>query len=374
MKKLILLVSLTFIFFSCAKSVNEPGKSKSSGITKNAWESDYTEGNLQYTSAYQIVTGDSAAKDALIASVTPIINDDKIPYYTAWELLRPIACLGYWGPLGAYGPLGVLGPIGDNSWNLEHWMKELGDWSDHRDDTTGPLSPLGPLGENGPVSYDQYHGLADPGLTLFSTNDFAVQLRALGLWTVVGPIGPLGALGPLGPLGPVGAHGYAQNSDGEYVHNGDVQRDITINYNAAGDQRTYELFEKYYEAFAEAKVDNDTSFMVIGESETYEDVDTYSFTSAHDQIVTVLLVPEKELDDFDISLKKADGTLIERSDVKRTYMEWIQFKAKAGASFKVEVDCYDSAHSGTSTYRLIVVGSTQYLNQTNIRGDHIGTY
>ncbi len=364
---LVLLTLIAFVASNCSKVSNEPGKKQGVKLTK-AFSGDYTTGNLTYTSMSKVYS-----LGYTISSITPAIDNNKIPYGTASDYLTDASCLGYFGPLGPYGPLGLLGPIGDNSWNASYWITGNGDWSDWSDAQYGGMSSEGPLGHNGPVAGDQYYGITDPGLTLFQTNDFAVHSRAMGVWTPLGPIGPLGALGPLGPLGPIGAHGYTANSNGEYTDNSQVKRTYDVDFDGNGNMRTYELYEKYPESFAEAKTDNDTSFMVEGTSSSFEDVDVYSFTSSVDQFVTIVVVPEAQLDDFDFSIVDANDNYIATSSAG-TYIDWIQVKVPAGTTLKARVKCFYSGHTLASTYRLYVTGSTQYLNESEIAGDHISVW
>lgn len=334
------------------------------------WENDYSTNGLFYTSTKKVVdlNGD-------VSSIAPAIDNSKIPYGNASDYMTNSSCLGYYGPLGPYGPLGTLGPIGDNTWNVSYWMDTFSTWTDWKDEITGPLGPEGPLGEAGPVANDQYYGILDPGFTLFQTNDFARHSRGLGIWNAVGPLGPLGALGALGPLGPIGAHGYTANGNGEYVDaNGDVKRNITIWYDGSQtEQRTYDLYEKYTEDFAKNMTDNDTSFMVTGKSSSYSDVDTYAFTSSQDQLVSVVIVPEKQLDDFDLTIVDENDNVIATSNTG-TFIDAVQLKVPAGTTLKAKVTCYWSGHYLSSTYRLFVTGSTENLNKTEITGDHIDIY
>lgn len=294
-----------------------------------------------------------------LASVYPSVQTPS----NADDYLDDDSCLGFYGPIGPYGPLGILGPVGDNSWNASYWISAYGDWSDWSDEIEGPLSESGPLGPNGPLSYDAYW------TDLPAINDFSKQLQGGGVWSVLGPVGPLGALGPLGPLGPIGGHGYATDSNGRYVSGGTEMRTVSVPYN--GTTRTYELFEKYSESYAENKSDNDTSFMAEGYiAWPYWETDSYTFTSNEDQFVTIVLVPEYQLDDFDIVVKDSNGNQIAYSNTFE-YIDWIQIEGvAANTELTVEVELAGSWHYASKDYRLIVTGSTQYINSTDITGDH----
>ncbi len=296
-----------------------------------------------------------------LLSVTPAVNTPS----NAADYLDSGSSLGYYGPIGSYGPLGMLGPIGDNSWNTSYWISAVGDWSEWSNDMSehgGPLSEAGPLGPNGPLSYNAYN------YDLPAINDFSKHLQAGGVWTVLGPVGPLGALGPLGPLGPVGAHGYATDYDGSYVDNGTEMRTIDVPYGGA--VRTYELVENYDEDYAKAKTDNDTSFMVEGYIKyPYSELDTYTVNSGSAQYVTILLLPEYTLDDFDLIVRDSNGNLLAYSN-STDFVDWIQIPVAANSSLTIEVELYSSAHYLTKDYRLFVTGSTEYINTTDITGDH----
>ncbi len=301
------------------------------------------------------------ALNGSLASVAPAV----VTPYDAADYLDDDSALGYYGPIGSYGPLGMLGPIGDNTWNVSYWMSAVGDWSEWSQDLTdhgGPLSEAGPLGPNGPLS-DQAYNYDLPAI-----NDFGKQLQAGGVWTVLGPVGPLGALGPLGPLGPIGAHGYATDYDGRYVANDVEVRTVDVAYD--GGVRTYELVENYDESYAKSKTDNDTSFMVEGYiCWPYSETDAYTFTSEAAQYVTIMVLPEYTLDDFDFVVKDAEGNVVADSN-SGDYVDWVQIPVSANTTLTVEVELYSTAHYLTKDYRLFVTGSTEYINSSDITGDH----
>lgn len=305
------------------------------------------------------------ALDRDLDSISPAIDPTRVPGGTPESYLLSTSCLGRYGPLGAYGPLGILGPIGDNAWNPSYWISALGDWSHWANDLAnlgGPLDETGPLGPEGPVSETNYY--SNP---LYDTNHFARQLQGAGVWTVLGPIGPLGALGPLGPLGPVGAHGYARDSDGNYRSGDQVVRTVSVPF--SGGSRQYELVEHYDELFARSMTDNDTSFMVSGRINSFFESHRYAFTSAGAQLVTIVLVPEKSLDNFDLTLLDGAGNEIAASN-SYFYVDWIQVSVPAGQTLEARVHLASSLHYLSKSYRLLVVGSTPRLAQTEITGDH----
>lgn len=336
------------------------------------WEGDYTPGNLYYTSAALV-----QALNGNVSSIQPPIDNNKIPGGSAAFYLGPTGPLSGYGPLGPWGPLGMLGPVGTNMWNPSYWISGWMDWSDWAQYVTGiggPLGPSGPLGEDGPVGSAYYDA------PVFDTNDFAVQTRALGLWTALGPISQLGALGPLGPLGPTGAHGYLKNSNGQYTDDGQVVRDVTMWYNDAHTvQRTYELYENYTESFAKSMTDNDTSFMVEGMANAFDRTDTYTFTSAQDQVVTLLVLNSNTADvylsnDFDLTVTDEAGNQLITSALSGNWSDWIQMKVPANTTLKVQVKLATPVPVLFPGYRLFVTGSTQYVNKTEITGDQVGIW
>lgn len=298
-----------------------------------------------------------------LSSVSPAVNTPS----NAANYLDSSSALGYYGPIGPYGPLGTLGPVGSNSWDVSYWISGVGSWAYWSDTLTalgGPLSESGPLGPNGPLSDTAY----DEDLP--AINDFAKQLQAGGVWTVLGPVGPLGALGPLGPLGPVGAHGYGTDSYGQYKDGSIIKREVNVAYN--GGSRTYELYENYTEPFAKTMANNDTSFMLEGYiAYPYSETDTFEFISGDDQYVTVLLVPMYTLDDFDLVIKDENGNVLATANTYN-YVDFVQLNNVAsGTTLTVEVTLYSTGHSYIKDYRLFVVGSTSYIGtDTPITGNH----
>ena len=309
------------------------------------------------------------------STVSPALTSSDQGY------LEPSSALGANGPIGAWGPLGALGPVGDNSWNASHWVDAVGDWgqwSDSMSHLGGPLSEAGPLGPDGPLG-DAYSNTL-PALDCPNHGDqFCKHLQAGGVWSVLGPIGPLGALGPLGPLGPIGAHGFTTDDNGRYLSGSSVRRTVTVPYQ--GSSRSYELVERYTESFAKSMTDNDTSFMVSGEIDSTSESDTYAFTSKAQQLVTVLVVPENGLSDFNLEIEDSSGKSVATSAsdgintlffgtpvASGNYIDFVQLSLPANTKLKAKVTA--RTLDGTfNTYRLIVTGSTGFIDTTDISGD-----
>jgi len=301
-------------------------------------------------STVEALNGDLSSLDP------PCVTADS--FHSCEFYLSPSSALGDVGPIGAFGPLGTLGPLGSNFWNVSAWMSGVGDWASWSDSIEGPLSEAGPLGPDGPIGDRAYNE------TLPSINDWAKQLQAGGVWTVLGPLGPLGALGPLGPLGPVGAHGFAVDEGGRYIHDDRVQRTVRPDWSDS----SFELVEQYDEDTARSISTPDASYMALGEIRGSE-VDIYPAKSLRAQFVTVLVVPEKSLDDYDLVIKDSSGRVIGQS-TSHSYIDWVQLPAPRGGRMSIEVSLAGSAQFFSKTYRLYVVGSTGRFTSTDIRGDH----
>lgn len=311
---------------------------------------------------------DGASRFYVSASTVEALNGDLSSlsppcrtadaFHSCEFYLSPSSALGDFGPIGAFGPLGTLGPLGSNVWNPSAWISGLGDWSSWSNAIDGPLSEAGPLGPDGPIGDHAYNDV------LPSINDWAKQLQAGGVWTVLGPLGPLGALGPLGPLGPVGGHGFDTDEGGRYVHDGRVQRTVRPDWS----DDAFELVEMYDEDTAESLTTPDTSYMATGEIAS-DEVDVYPAKSLHAQFVTVLVVPEKSLDDYDLVVKDTSGHVL-ASSTSHSYIDWVQLPAPRGGRMSIEVSLAASGQFLSKTYRLYVIGSTGRFTKTDIAGDH----
>src|SRR5205814_41301 len=98
-----------------------------------------------------------------------------------------------------------------------------------------------------------------------------------------------------------------------------------------------ELIELYPEAVAAAMPDNDTSFVALGSiGDPANERDAYRFTSAAAQFVTVVLVPENALSDFDLELTDAAGATIAVSDSGRM-IDFVQLRVDAGTTLGARV-------------------------------------
>lgn len=355
-------------------------------------------------------------------SVQPPIDDlvigDGLPSSTYLVEMGP---LGPFGPLGPYGPLGVLGPVGTGAWTSSTFIGLAAPWDAFAGalaDVDGPLSKSGPLGSKGPLSREYWKAFEQ---RFAAGEDFVTQLEPGGLFAPLGPVGPLGALGPLGPLGPVGAHGYAADDDGNWRSDDACHHDApericrTVDVQwKTGETRTWELFESYREAFAQAMPDNDTSFMVEAVLDA-DEVDVYPFTSAQLQTVTVVafgkwtmfpfntamallgtsaligyatptIVPGfffpfnvydhvASFDDVDLVLEiDVGGETTKLVSDTANMVDWIHVQVPAGARLRAQVSVASRWtapwRSVDAEYRLFVVGSTTPLAAVNVAGAH----
>jgi hypothetical protein len=155
--------------------------------------------------------------------------------------------------------------------------------------------------------------------------------------------------------------------------------------------------------------------MVHGTLRSTGDRDEYPLSSAHEQFVTVLVVPEwathtfsqamaillasaargfefpltvpfvpftpydhhGSFDDFDLELeiRGADGALLGTAvSASGDFIDWIHARVPAGAQLTVRVTLHDRWSAVwrvvAPDYRLIVVGSTPHLASTSIGGEH----
>lgn len=335
--KILITLSITILGLALANAYD---------VNEN-WQDDYS--NIKYITASSIEKLD---KDA--SSILPKVDDTNIVYLHQDGPLGKYGPTGSKGPLGKNGPMQKLKPFKPKSFNLlfnEYIKKFYGPLSEH-----GPLSELGPYKEN-----KYYKG------ELFEYNNLATQLRALGLWSVLGPIGPFGPVGALGPLGPVGDHGYSKDKQGNYI---DKNNNIVTKIDAAFDSkssREFDLYELYSPKYASSKKDLDTSFATVGSLGDKID-DSYIINSDQKQIITILATPNHLFNQFNVELYDARDNLIAKSD-SHNYINFIQFLAPKSTSYIVKITSPDKSDE----YALYVTGSTKYLNKYNISGDHIKT-
>lgn len=400
---------------ACSDDAGHDDDDDGAGGKADDIDTTFESGIAVTASSVQALQGD-------LSAVVPAVDDLVIGGGLATSTyLRPMGPVGPYGPIGPYGPLGVLGPVGSGAWTPQTVIGLGAPWNAFADaltDVGGPLSAKGPLGSKGPLSRAYWDALAKS----FATgSDFVLQLETGGLFAPLGPVGPLGALGPLGPLGPVGAHGYLADDDGNWTTDGDCHHDDEVGICRTvdvpwktGQKRTYELFERYGEAFAVAMPDNDTSFMVQGRIDG-DEVDSYPMHADELQMVTVvafgawtkwpfatamLLLGESatlgfaippfvpgavfpfnlyqhaaSFDDVDLVLDiEVDGKLQSITADSADVVDWISVQVPAGAIVTAHVSVASRWRAPwrvvDADYRLFVVGSPPWLTSTNVGGAH----
>jgi hypothetical protein len=100
------------------------------------------------------------------------------------------------------------------------------------------------------------------------------------------------------------------------------------------------------------------------------------------QYVTLTLVPENSLSDFNLQLRDEGGHVLAESTsdghqsffgpllvVSGAYIDFIQIPASRGMKLTARVTAA-SVNPLAPSYRLIVIGSTGYLPASDITGDH----
>ena len=101
---------------------------------------------------------------------------------------------------------------------------------------------------------------------------------------------------------------------------------------------------------------------------------TYKFTSNEDQLVTIVVTPIAELDDFDLYIYDEHGNQLAYSVKTNDYVDWVQIKVPAGKKLQAKVRLYSSGHIFFKSYRIFVTGSTSLLKEVNVTGPHINNW
>jgi hypothetical protein len=144
--------------------------------------------------------------------------------------------------------------------------------------------------------------------------------------------------------------------------------------------------------------DNDCSWMTHSSNLVlFGDAEEFSFTSREEQYVTILVVPQYQLDDFDLQVTVDGSTVITSENPGSSFVDWVQVKVRPGAQIVARtytaspgpVLRFQRANSVTTEaklslvvpfaywshdYRLYVVGSTSAFTTTPVSGPHIITY
>lgn len=303
--------------------------------------------------------------------------------YTTYLVSGPLTNLG---PVGPYGALSSWGPIGKSAWNpttyIDEWAKFYGTFFKEFDyfvKANGPLTISGPLGSSGPYTTSAYCS------ELPAINDFGKHLQAGGIWSILGPAGPLGPVGPLGPLGPNGTAAvlYPPDSNGNYIdpNTKAVVDSVTI-YESDNKTvyRAYPLYELYNANYAQSRV-NDMSWMVSDATLPAISAQSWRVKADSDQYVSVLALMNEATESNLIPLIIAveDMTtgvqlvsaLEPSSKPRYQYTSQLFFRAQEGHEYNILIQTFSTK---SVNYRLLVTGSTEYLNGSDISGDHQLSY
>ncbi|EWY39024.1 hypothetical protein N825_08460 [Skermanella stibiiresistens SB22] len=372
-----------------------------------------------------VLGGYNSAREMLVtpAFSSPFVMMTKTPGPHTGSLDYTHSPLGYCGPIGPFGPLGPKGPLGAfdpeklGTTGAVSVAAAIGMASDiygawfatlfTQANQVSPLGRNGPLGPEGAVGdgYCAFDQIADLG---FGTMRGVKHLQAGGIWAALGPVGPLGPLGPLGAFGPLGAVQSLYDDSGKTGPKRGVYYDRVTKRAAFAravdyhpDQpRTYELVEFYSKSTAmDPTVSKDTSFVVDGMLERAGSADRYGFTSHTDQYVTIIVIPGNPRDGYGLMARMTNQGKGIQTVTSRTpwwhYVNQIHVRVPAGTQFDLTVDYESRADAaplptcewqaknpaaadflrigeteGLGRYRLIVVGSSEYINRTDLSGYH----
>jgi hypothetical protein len=96
--------------------------------------------------------------------------------------------------------------------------------------------------------------------------------------------------------------------------------------------RVYDLVEEYQPDYArKLGVDNDCSWMTHSSLLLLDDTEDYVFSSTDEQYVTILVVPQFQLDDFDLHITIDGAQVISSANPGSSFIDWVQVKVRAGA-------------------------------------------
>jgi hypothetical protein len=99
--------------------------------------------------------------------------------------------------------------------------------------------------------------------------------------------------------------------------------------------------------------------MVSGSLDSGSEVDNFSFQAQNAQYVTVLLVPQEQLDAFELAIHDESGKQLYDSK-SITSIAWAQLKVPAGTHLRATVKLKASFQFLTPpSYRMIVTGADQ---------------
>ncbi|MBL6991522.1 MAG: hypothetical protein ISR65_17185 [Bacteriovoracaceae bacterium] len=322
-----------------------------------------------------------------ITTFTNIVKADDVKeyyYFSAETLQEDLSFdpfvqlggpLGSFGVLGAYGPLGSLGPYSNDS------ILKAFDWSSFSDYLTkknGPLSNYGPLGSKGPNILSTNEGYE----MLESFNKTAANYLAMGgPLHILGPFGLLGVKGIMGPLGINGATGFKRDRRaGNFIDKAKQSvrtiklEHLEFDHEQLNSNKDFDLYELYESDFAQNMSGNDTSFGVISSIRYYQEK-SFEFNSKDEQLVSIAVVPEYQLDDFKLTLTvENDGETTTIETDSKTLIDFVVIKVKKNTKITATIELAQSWHFlSNKKFRLFVGGSGPVL-ETEVKGSHQRAY
>jgi len=302
------------------------------------------------SAAYEFFTTDTLVEDA--AKLSPEVAFFLNP---AGPLSKNI------GVSGSFGPLGSLGPLGSSPNNTAYWLRTLGNWEALQD---GLDELANPLGRRGPYSLlsDSAQSTFSNWTSLFDNTPGGHLMRSLQAGSplhILGSAGPLGPLAGLGPGGPNGATGFSQNSAGEFFNNeGKLVQGIEVE--TQDGKWKAPLYEMYKAGIDDTVESPDSFFGVESRVNRSNPVKTIGFHNDRKQWVSILLVGDYTLDDFEITLRPKGSTEVLAESHSKILSNFIVFQAPKNAEFEVDVKLKSTAHYLPSKkFRLYVSGASE---------------
>jgi|GEM_PF-2721266 len=315
------------------------------------------------------------AKSYKVFTTESLVQDSgKLPVEVA-SFLSPTGPLNKLnGVIGALGTLGAYSPFGNSPINATPYMRSLGNW----EDTQRTLTRLGgPLGENGPYIFATELGQSwldmwgdffpgSPASNLFKS------LRAGSPLHILGDAGPLGALSMMGPGGPNGATGFAQTEDGRFINeSGNVVHSIDID--TVDGKWEAPLYELYSDADGKKIQSADAFFALATSVKRSNPKKTVSFHNNREQWISVLLIGDYTLDDYELVLRAKGSEEVIATTSQDLLSNFIVFQAPKDTAFEVDVRLKYSGHIlPKKKFRLLVTGSSEKAK--SFKGPHQRTY
>lgn len=268
------------------------------------------------------------------------------------------------GLMGATGVLSQFGPFGNRYWQPTAAFRSLGNWQDFQEYLT---SIGGPLSENGPYSltteaHGNYLSFLEqfaPRVPGYNSQNLWRSLRAGGALHVLGDSGNMSPLSIAGPGGPNGATGLEQDGEGNFIdRDGQVVSDIEVDLEEG--KWKAPLSEIYTNNSDNHLISKDSFFARLGEVTRADPTDQITFTSNRSQWLSILLIADYTLDNFELTLRPKGKDTVIATTSNRSLSNFIVIKVPAGTEFDIDVKLKSSGHIlPKKSYRLFVNGSTE---------------